>query len=68
MSCRRVVISIPLGFLHSYLGMTVWLGIRYWDGVIVVVVLWVSGFGCCCGSMDLVCVLCVCMGVNIVLV
>ena len=24
--------------------MGVWLGIGYWDGVVVVVVLWVSGF------------------------
>ena len=44
------------------------LGIGYWDGVIVVMVLWMYGFGCRCGSRALVCVLCVCMGVNTVLV
>ena len=32
------------------------IGIGYWSGVVVVVELWVIGFGCRCGSMALVCV------------
>ena len=44
------------------------LGIRYWDGVVMVLVLCMPGFGCRCGSMALVCVLCGCLGVSTVLV
>ena len=43
-------------------------GIGYWNGAVVVVVLWMSGFVLRCGSMALVCVLYVCMGVSTALV
>ena len=44
------------------------IGLGYWSGVVMVVVLRVIGFGCRCGSMSLVCVLCDCLGENTVLV
>ena len=44
------------------------LGIRYWNGVVVVVVLCLSGCVCRCDGIALVCVLCDCLGVSTVLV
>ena len=42
--------------------------IGYWNGVVMVLVLQMYRFGCRCGSMTLVYVLCICMGVNTALV